>query len=327
MLKVSSDFTGTFNRYVSQKQSFVFLIDFEGTKPLIFRSDEARQKGILFKTPAYQNYTSSAKKKAVYPEEPVAHPVNFSTYKRVFDAVQAHLQNGDTYLLNLTFKTPVAIQGQLQDIFFTAQAPYKILLPGVFVCYSPETFIQTKGNRIFTFPMKGTIDADLPDALQRVLSDPKETFEHHTIVDLLRNDLSIVARNVAVDKFRYADRIQSPSGNLLQISSQISGDLPGNWKKDAAGMLLNLLPAGSISGAPKPKTMEIIQNLEKEKRGYYTGIFGYFDGENFDSAVLIRYIEKQDSQFYYRSGGGITALSKPKDEYNEFIQKIYVPTH
>ena len=326
MLKVPQTFIDAFNRYVGQKQSFIFLIDFEGQKPVIYQTDEALEKGILFQTPNHQNYKSPKNQPEKYLKH-TAHPIDFENYLPVFDAVQAHLQNGDTYLLNLTFKTPIDLQGQLKSIFHTARAPYKLLLPDEFVCYSPESFIKTQENRILTFPMKGTIDANLPNALEQVLSDPKETFEHHTIVDLLRNDLSMVARNIQVDKFRYADRIQSPSGDLLQISSQISAILPENWKKNAAQMFLKLLPAGSISGAPKPKTLEIIQKLEKEKRGYYTGIFGYFDGENFDSAVLIRYIEQEGSQYYYRSGGGITALSLAKDEYNEFIQKIYVPTH
>jgi para-aminobenzoate synthetase component I len=86
-----------------------------------------------------------------------------------------------------------------------------------------------------------------------------------------------------------------------------------------------LLPAGSISGAPKPKTIEIIKEVEKEKRGYYTGVFGYFDGKNLDSGVVIRYIEQNQDERFYRSGGGITSQSNALDEYNEVIQKIYVP--
>ena len=86
-----------------------------------------------------------------------------------------------------------------------------------------------------------------------------------------------------------------------------------------------MLPAGSICGAPKEKTVSIIQEVEQEKRGYYTGIFGFFDGENLDSAVNIRYLEKHQSEIRYRSGGGITSLSNLESEYNELIEKIYVP--
>jgi para-aminobenzoate synthetase component 1 len=89
--------------------------------------------------------------------------------------------------------------------------------------------------------------------------------------------------------------------------------------------LFKLLPAGSISGAPKQKTVEIIKEAETHQRGYYTGVCGIFDGENLDSGVMIRYIENQNGQLIYKSGGGITVNSEPDYEYNEMIDKIYVP--
>ena len=324
MLKVSQNFINRFNHFVSLKEAFVFLIDFEGEKPLIFSPDEASKNGLLFQTKDIKNFKDTITQNCQ--AQPISYPTDSKDFNHKFKAVQKHLQNGDTYLLNLTFKTPINLNCSLKDIFYQAKAPYKIYLKNSFVCFSPETFVRTKGNRIFTYPMKGTIDATLSNALKKLLSDKKETYEHYTIVDLLRNDLSCIATQINVDKFRYADRIKTSSGDLYQISSQISGILPENWQKHAAEFFLKILPAGSISGAPKTKTIEIIQNLESEKRGYYTGIFGYFDGQNFDSAVLIRYIEQVDGQYFYRSGGGITALSNSKDEYNELKQKIYVPT-
>nr|MCU0397530.1 chorismate-binding protein [Cyclobacteriaceae bacterium] len=92
-------------------------------------------------------------------------------------------------------------------------------------------------------------------------------------------------------------------------------------------IMVSLLPAGSICGAPKPKTIEIIQQAEEEERGYYTGVIGYFDGTNLDSGVMIRFIENVDGQYYYRSGGGITTQSKMEAEYQETIHKIYVPVN
>ncbi len=86
-----------------------------------------------------------------------------------------------------------------------------------------------------------------------------------------------------------------------------------------------MLPAGSISGAPKQKTVEIIQRAEICPRGYYTGIFGIYSSDELISAVNIRYIEKKDKEFFFRSGGGITAFSNVNDEYKELIQKVYVP--
>ena len=110
--------------------------------------------------------------------------------------------------------------------------------------------------------MKGTIDASLEEAESLLLNDEKEVAEHHTIVDLIRNDLSIVATNVAVERLMYIDRITTNQGDLLQMSSKISGQLPENYPETIGTILAKLLPAGSICGAPKPKTVEIIKQEE-----------------------------------------------------------------
>ncbi len=86
-----------------------------------------------------------------------------------------------------------------------------------------------------------------------------------------------------------------------------------------------MLPAGSVCGAPKTSTVKIIKQAEVIPRGYYTGIFGYFDGHSLDSAVMIRFIEERNGRKYFRSGGGITVLSEPQAEYNEVMEKIYLP--
>ena len=111
----------------------------------------------------------------------------------------------------------------------------------------------------------------------------------------------------------------------MQTSSEIVGDLAENWQENVGTLLLKLLPAGSISGAPKEKTVDIIRQAEKQPRGYYTGIFGIFTGDSLDSAVAIRFIEQQGDKFYFRSGGGITRHSALEDEYLELQQKVYVP--
>jgi para-aminobenzoate synthetase component 1 len=109
------------------------------------------------------------------------------------------------------------------------------------------------------------------------------------------------------------------------VSSQISGDLPENYINNIGDIIFKMLPAGSVSGAPKKKTLEIISNTENYQRGYYTGIFGYFDGKNIDSCVLIRYIENENGQLIYKSGGGITFMSEAGKEYDEMLKKVYVP--
>jgi len=173
--------------------------------------------------------------------------------------------------------------------------------------------------------MKGTLDAALPNAEERLLNDPKETAEHCTVVDLLRNDLSMVAADVRVERFRYIDRIVSRQRELLQVSSEVRGRLAPDWQKRLGDILFRMLPAGSVSGAPKRSTLELLHRTEGEPRGFYTGVFGYFDGSVFDSAVLIRFIEESDGQLFFRSGGGITLDSDPEREYAETLEKIYLP--
>ena len=110
------------------------------------------------------------------------------------------------------------------------------------------------------------------------------------------------------------------------MSSCISGYVVNPENLNLGNILFSLIPAGSICGAPKTKTLEIIKNSEKEKRGYYTGVAGIFDGRNVDSAVLIRSIEKDKyNKLWFRSGGGITAKSSLENEYKELIQKVYLP--
>ncbi len=309
------------NELGAQGKPFVFVIDFDFEKPLIFELDNASK--ILWKTPEISNYQN----KQIQDKEVVwnVHPVELEQYHRAFNEVQNRIHNGDTYLLNLTMPTKVETKLTPEEIFYLSEASYKIWLKDQFVCFSPEIFVRINDGIISSFPMKGTIDSDINNAEQILLKDKKEVAEHHTIVDLIRNDLSMVATNVEVDKLMYIDKIKTNRGDLLQMSSKISGQLPENYQKSIGTILSKLLPAGSISGAPKPKTLEIIRNVEFYQRGYYTGIFGVFDGKNLDSCVLIRYLDQDGDQLIFKSGGGITFLSDCQTEYNELIQKVYVP--
>ncbi|MDE3958351.1 aminodeoxychorismate synthase component I, partial [Glaesserella parasuis] len=252
-------------------------------------------------------------------------PPNYTQYKKAFDFVQQQIQIGNSYLLNLTQQTKIKTNYHLAQIFQQSKAKYKLLLDENFVCFSPECFIRIKENKIYSYPMKGTINANEEDAVNKLLNSEKEFTEHNTIVDLIRNDLALVSKYIQVTKYRYVEKVVTHRGAIYQTSSEICGELDENWQENIGTMLDKLLPAGSISGAPKVKTVEIIQQAEQQERGYYTGIFGYFDGENVESAVAIRYIEKQGDKYYFRSGGGITALSQLDDEYNEILEKVYVP--
>lgn len=319
------DFVSKVNNLAKAGTPFLFVIDFELKNPGVYSLDNL-PAGLLLHTPAFPASNDFTTVNPDFRFE--AFPPDFETYEKAFGAVQREIQMGNTYLINLTFKSRIETSLTLQEIFYRSRVKYKLLYDNHFVVFSPETFIEITNGIISSCPMKGTIDATLPNADQLLLADKKETAEHNTIVDLIRNDLAMVSEDVYVEKFRYVELLQTHKGNLWQLSSRISGKLPADYKNHLGEILIKLLPAGSISGAPKQKTIEIIQRVENYDRGHYTGIFGVFDGKNLDSAVMIRFIEQQENgRLWFKSGGGITSMSEVEKEYNELIQKIYVPIH
>jgi len=310
------------NEYGKERIPFLFIIDFEMKSPIVINISDA-DSSILFHTCNYKNYFDKSFDKSNLVLK--KYPISFEKYSSAFAKVMENIKNGNTYLLNLTFPTKIKTNYTLEEIFHVSNAKYKLLFENKFVVFSPETFIQIKDGKIFSFPMKGTIDASIENAEEKLLNDEKELAEHNTIVDLIRNDLSMVAKNVRVEKFRYIGKIKTLNIILLQTSSKISGELENNYYEKIGDIIFKLLPAGSISGAPKKKTVGIIKDAEEYSRGYFTGVFGIFDGKELDSAVMIRFIENIDGAFYYKSGGGITFMSKPELEYQEMIDKVYVP--
>ncbi|MBP6569243.1 MAG: aminodeoxychorismate synthase component I [Saprospiraceae bacterium] len=301
---------------------FIFILDFELKKPVILKIGQITED-IYYKFNDVKNYQLSGIKQKNLQFD--IFPINYKKYAEAFDRVIKEIQFGNSFLLNLTFATEIKTNYSLKELFDISHAKYKLYFKDEFIVSSPEIFVQIKGNKIYTFPMKGTIDASVPNAENIILNDQKETAEHYTIVDLLRNDLSLVAKNVKVNKFRYIDHLTTLHRTLLQVSSEIEGTLPNDFHSKLGDIFMALLPAGSVSGAPKKKTLEIIAENESDSRGYYTGVFGIFDGENVDSAVMIRYIEKSDDRLWYRSGCGITNQSECASEYKEMIDKVYVP--
>lgn len=301
-------------------QPFLFAVNFELTEGF-FIENPLQQSEVQFQIGNKGNKCTD-KLSSEFPQLAYT-PVRYDDYKQKFDAVQYGLKRGDSFLTNLTIKTKIRSNLSLSGIFSRSTAYFQLYIPDYFVCFSPERFLKIEGGTVSTYPMKGTIDADIPNAEQIILSDVKETAEHHTIVDLLRNDLSKTCTDVKVERFRYIDKIQTKNKQILQVSSEITGKLPDDYL--LGDFIFSMLPAGSVSGAPKEATLRMIREAEQEPRGFYTGVMGYFDGEVFDSAVLIRFIEKAGEQLFYRSGGGITALSRCEAEYNEAINKIYFP--
>ncbi|MDD2284008.1 MAG: aminodeoxychorismate synthase component I [Paludibacter sp.] len=299
---------------------FLFIINYAADAGFVVKNEELDDRFVRF---FFHHFPSD---KRVIPDFLwQTYPVSKASYGEKFNHVKNQIHLGNSFLINLTQPTRISTNLSLEEIYNIASAPYKLWLKDRFLVLSPETFIQIHKGEIKTFPMKGTIDATLPDAERKILQDEKEMAEHATIVDLLRNDLSMVAENVRVTRYRYVERINTIQKDLLQVSSEITGRLPENYHDQLGDILFKLLPAGSICGAPKAKTLEIIRQAEDYDRGFYTGVCGYFDGENLDSAVMIRFMEQTDNGLVYKSGGGITFQSELDKEYEELIQKVYVP--
>ena len=367
------------NRLASQDEPFLFVINYQGDKAFIRLLSDINPEECLFDFEGRGNLSHAWKEtwKEGTSEEEISEttwqiePPFYEDYERSFNIVKSNIMAGNSYLTNLTCRVPVSCNLSVEEIFHRAKGKYKLLLRRKktqaedkdylkeepqnkahlkeenieenltpFVCFSPETFVRIKGGRIYSYPMKGTLDASLPNAEKLLMEDQKEAAEHATIVDLIRNDLSRVAEDVRVDKYRYIDVLHTNKGNILQTSSEISGRLPEDYPHHLGEILDAQLPAGSITGAPKDKTMQIIQEAEGYDRGFYTGIMGIYDQGELNSAVMIRFIEEEEvfpsktenrmnyeaiRKLYFKAGGGITSKSDCRKEYEEVIQKIYLP--
>ena len=361
------------NQLASQDEPFLFVINYQGDKAFIRLLSDINPEECLFDFEGRGNFSHAWKetlkeeiseketwKKEISETIWQIEPPLYEDYERSFNIVKSNIMAGNSYLTNLTCRVPVSCNLSLEEIFHRAKGKYKLLLRRKktqaedkahlkeenieenltpFVCFSPETFVRIKGGRIYSYPMKGTLDASLPDAEKQLMEDRKEAVEHATIVDLIRNDLSRVAENVRVDKYRYIDVLHTNKGDILQTSSEISGRLPEDYRQHLGEILDAQLPAGSITGAPKDKTMQIIHEAEGYDRGFYTGIMGIYDQGELNSAVMIRFVEEEASpsktekgknpevsrELYFKAGGGITSKSDCRKEYEEVIQKIYLP--
>lgn len=304
-------------------QPFLFVVDYELAEGY-FVERPLEQTEILFELGGVGNAPSVEGKTGgrIFVE-----PIATEEYRAMFDVVRRGLEQGETVLTNLTVRTPIETDLSLGEIFDTARTRYRLLVPGRFVCFSPECFVTIEDGRIATFPMKGTIDAAVPDAERVILADPKEAAEHASAVELLAEDLRLGgASDVRVERFRYVDRLTTSERDILQVSSEIVGELGDGWQGRLGDIILGMLPAGSIAGAPKVSTLDVIRRAEPVGRGFYCGVFGYFDGAKLDSGVLIRFIEQDAAgRKYFRSGGGVTIDSVWRREYDEVLAKIYLP--
>lgn len=306
--------------FSSEKAGFLQgQVDFYGQK-LEFRFYVAAQK-----TTAAQPAMDFHSRPTILKITPPPRDQTISTIR----AVQAQLGEGNSYLVNYCSQTIVELGQELSSLCEQSTAPFTIWLEGQFIAFSPEAFITVMENQISTNPMKGTgFDSGL------LLADTKEQAEHATVVDLLRNDLGQVARDIRLGDYRYLTAIpQAPSTSsgqaigrtLYQTSTEIKGTMPGDWRDHIGDWLPRLLPAGSVTGAPKKETVALIRRFETEPRGFFTGVAVLFDGDNLYSCVLIRFLDLAGETLKFRSGAGITIYSDPEQEYEEILNKVYIP--
>ncbi|MCK5736244.1 MAG: aminodeoxychorismate synthase component I [Spirochaetaceae bacterium] len=313
------------NRMAASGTPFLFIVDAWAEHWVVMDFPGAASAGISWNIEGRGTLEDSR-----LPLEPFifnTRVVSREIYQRGFNIIHKAQINGDSWLANLTFPTDLETDLSLELLASCARAPFRLLAQESIAVFSPERFISiADAGQISSFPMKGTIDASLPNAAEKLLADEKEAAEHVTIVDLIRNDLGMVAGNISVPRYRFLTEVKARDRHLLQLSSQVSGNLGTEWRNTLGATFKRLLPAGSVTGAPKKRTGEIIREAESCNRGWYTGVFGVFDGSSLDSAVMIRFVEKTaEGNLVYKSGGGITIYSDMESEYAELKAKIYAP--
>jgi para-aminobenzoate synthetase component 1 len=252
------------------------------------------------------------------------------SYRAAFDAVQGYLQAGDCYQINLAQRFSAAAEGDAFGAYLELRslspAPYSAFLnlpQAQILCASPELFLSVRAGHVETKPIKGTRPRGR-DAVedvrlaQELCANPKDRAENLMIVDLLRNDLgkSCVPGSVRVPKLFEVESY----ANVHHLVSTVEGELaPGH---DALDLLRDCFPGGSITGAPKQRAMQIIEQLEPHRRGVYCGAIGHigFDGD-MDINIAIRTMVYSGGRIRCWAGGGIVADSQCEAEYQETLDK------
>lgn len=195
------------NEWGKERRPFVFVIDYKQERSLVEEPEGIDPSVCLYDFCGVTNAGGSAFAPYTQDIRWQAFPESESRFAGAFEVVRRNLLAGNSFLVNLTRKVPIDTNLSLEEMFHRSRAPYRLWLRGRFVCFSPEIFVRIRGGNIFAYPMKGTIDAALPDAQQALREDEKEAAEHATVVDLLRNDLSMYATGVTVFRYRYFDRL------------------------------------------------------------------------------------------------------------------------
>lgn len=272
--------------------------------------------------------------KAVFPplslEEEFSFGADQKAYGAMVEKAKEYIREGDIFQVVLSNPMTARAKGSLFDTYRVLRtanpSPYMFYFSSDDIEVagaSPETLAKLENGKIYTFPLAGTRprgktkEEDL--ALEKeLLADEKELAEHNMLVDLGRNDLGRISTpgTVHVEKYMKIERFS----HVMHIGSTVSGELKPEM--DAVDAINAILPAGTLSGAPKIRACEIISQLEKRKRGIYGGAVGYLDfGGNMDTCISIRLAYKKNGVVCVQSGAGIVADSVPEREYEECRNK------
>ena len=252
------------------------------------------------------------------------------TYCGMVERAKHFIREGDIFQIVLSNRLSAPFEGSLLNTYRVLRtlnpSPYMFYFSGTDVEVagaSPETLVKLENGVLHTFPLAGTRprgkteEEDL--ALEEgLLSDAKELSEHDMLVDLGRNDLGKISKfgSVQVERLHSIERFS----HVMHIGSTIRGELADG--KDALDAVAAVLPAGTLSGAPKIRACQLIGELENNKRGIYGGAIGYLDFTgNMDTCIAIRIAYKKNGTVFVRSGAGIVADSVPEKEYQECINK------
>ncbi len=253
-----------------------------------------------------------------------------ATFCHMVERAKQYIREGDIFQVVLSNRLEAEFEGSLLDTYRVLRT----LNPSPYMFYfssdaieiagaSPETLVKLKDGELHTFPLAGTRPRGLTQEederlMQELLADEKERAEHNMLVDLGRNDLGRISRfgSVTVEKYMSIEKYS----HVMHIGSTVRGELREGLT--AVDAIDSVLPAGTLSGAPKLRACEIINELEQNKRGIYGGAIGYLDFTgNLDTCISIRLAFKKNGKVFVRSGAGIVADSVPETEYQECINK------
>ncbi len=241
-----------------------------------------------------------------------------------------YIREGDIFQIVLSNRLSAPFEGSLLNTYRVLRtinpSPYMFYFSGTDVEVagaSPETLVKLENGVLHTFPLAGTrprgktAEEDL-ELEKELLADEKELAEHNMLVDLGRNDLGKISKfgTVSVEKYHTVERFS----HVMHIGSTVRGELRED--KDALDAIESVLPAGTLSGAPKIRACQLIGELENNKRGIYGGAIGYIDfSGNMDTCIAIRIVYKKNGKVFVRSGAGIVADSDPEKEFEECLNK------